>query len=101
MDEIEAILVDTPRRKSAEIALYFLSCTLAAHRVLSSYERRDSITVYRPCAVASCSVISTKGRNPCFEQGEKSFLDPAHSFGMTMRFPADTVSRGAEKGEAS
>jgi hypothetical protein len=76
MDEIEAILVDTPRRKSAEIALYFLSCTLAAHRVLSSYERRDSITVYRPCAVASCSVISTKGRNPCFEQGEKSFLDP-------------------------
>jgi hypothetical protein len=37
MDEIEAILVDTPRRKSAEIALYFLSCTPAAHRVLSCY----------------------------------------------------------------
>ena len=33
----------------------------------------------------SLSVISTAGRNPCFDQREKSFLDPSHSFGMTAR----------------
>ena len=40
MDEIGLILVDTLRKKSVEIALYFLSCAATAHRVLFPYERR-------------------------------------------------------------
>src|SRR5919106_2224414 len=43
------------------------------------------------------SVISTAGRNPCFDQREKSVLDPSHPFGMTTRSSAVTTQSVLER----
>ena len=48
--------------------------------------RRHANEKFQSCENAvffDSPVISTAGRNPCFDAKEKSFLDPSHSFGMT------------------